>query len=340
MREKKVIWLALVVLVVGGIGGGVVLAENIALQSYGGTSLFTKYGPHVNSDWSQWNLFDGDTTSVAAYSPAEGSTSFARWWWKDVTINSITLYKSNYSENNWESNIIIRHHTSSGWVEDFNGTSIYSNTITVTFDTPVTADAVEVIGTAAASRYIKFKELVVDGSASGPAVTPVNIGDISYGGTWNCSRGTSQAEKMFDSDPDTAGVAVLYTGTPGWVERHWDQPMRIDEIATAVDGYYGNYLGNIAKIQYWDDNTNSWVDIPDTAISGRHSNDPNYGVSQDWFKGVHFETPIYTTGIRIEGITGTNGQYVDINEVWIYQIPEPTTIGLLGLGALGLVRKR
>ncbi len=319
---------------------GITHAENIALQSYGGTSLFTKYGPHVDSDWSQWNLFDGDTSTVATYSPVAGKTSFARHWWKNVTINSITLYKSKYSEGEWESNIIIKHHTNSGWVEDYNGASIYSGTITVNFASPVTADAVEVIGTAGTNRYVKFKELVVDGSASGAAISPVNIGDISYGGTWDCSRGTSAAEKFFDSDENTSSHAVLYKGTPGWVERHWDTPMRIDEIATAVDGYYGNYSGNIAKIQYWDDNTGSWVDIPDTNISGAHSNNPNYGVSQKWFKGIHLETPIYTSGIRIDGITGTYNQFVDINEIWIYQVPEPTTVGLITLGTFGLLRKK
>ncbi len=340
MREKKVVRMVMVASVVVMMSA-IAQAGNIALQSYGGTSLFTKYGPHRNSDWSQWNLFDSDTSTVAAYTSAEGTTSFARHWWKDVTINSITLYKSQYSEHeNYESNIIIRHHTSSGWVEDYNGTSIYSDSITVNFSSPVTADAVEVVGTAATNRYLKFKELVVDGTTSGSAVTPINIGDVSYGGTWSCSRSTSEAAKMFDSDPNTAGVAVLYTGTPGWVERHWDHPMRIDEIATAVDGYYGNYAGDLAKIQYWDDNAGKWVDIPDTSISAAHSNLGSSGVSEKWFKGVHFETPIYTSGIRLDGITGTSGQYVDVNEVWIYQVPEPATVGLLAFGALGLIHRR
>ncbi len=315
--------------------------DNIALQSYGGTSLFTKYGPHRNSDWSQWNLFDGDTSTVAAYSPAEGTTSFARYWWKNVTMNSITLYKSNVAEGNYENKIIIKHHTSSGWVEDYNGTSIYSNSIIVNFSSPVTADAVEVIGTAATNKYIKFKELVVDGSAPGAAVSPINIGDISYGGTWNCSRGTSAAEKLFDSDANTSAHVVLYSGTPGWVERHWAQPMRIDEIVTAVDGYYMGYSGEITKFQYWDDNTNSWIDIADTSVSGYHETSANYyGLTEKWFKGVHFEQPIYTSGIRIEGITGTSNQFVDMNEVWIYQVPEPATVGLIAAGALMSLLKK
>ena len=162
--------------------------------------------------------------------------------------------------------------------------------------------------------------------------------------------GHSTAESLDHFVAKQAGqTAALGSGLQKW----WILPV-LDQVRT------------IDSLHLWNSNslvTQGWKDVEIyTTITGNWSGEqvlvwsgvlpeaptmaypigPSYPWGDDTYEG--FDIDLLVTDaleISIEASSCWSGSYdVLLGEVWVHEVPEPTTIALLGLGGLALLRRK
>ena len=303
-----------------------VFAENIALKSYGGTSLYTGpgEGPYYIRTNTQWSLFDGSTTDTLLNTPNHKTNTIARCWYRTVTISNINLYKSSYSSDiyhpgKYEQNIKVRYRHDGLWSNVYDGSSMYSTNITITLSQPVSADALEVEALSPSGKYLYLYDIQVGGTLAGDPVTPENIAVTNYGGSWSANSPYAlDIYKCFDGKVSInseiyAGRVNRYNSTTQYLERVWNKPVRIYEIASSIYATsYANYA-NFDHISYKRASDGVWVELPHTYMFFG-----NGGGTLQWVIGKNFDTPVIATAVRINGFGGSENKWKYIPEVYVY----------------------
>ena len=318
MKKNSIISLASIAVALYTVN---VMAVNIAPLSNGGTLHYvanTNGSPSSSIQLPQTAMVDGDTTTDACRVYDQSQTGdpgvgIQRNFYQDVIITNITLYKSEYAENQYEKKITIACRTDNGWTNVFDGTSIHNTKLAVDLSSdPVTADAVRVTGWNVANKYLHFRELEIY-----TATTPAQplLTNIASSATVTGTRNSADGN-LTDGDP-MSGELVAYSS--GWVQLEWDSKQRIDEIDTNIEGYSLTFYGQVTKLEYLDTDDSTWVEYTDGYyFIGFHNGGADHTRDNLWDSGKNFDTPLNTKGIKFT-TSGSPNKYQDMFEIYVYQ---------------------
>ena len=335
-RSNKMVVLAGVVVMLCCVSSG--FAANIALQTYGGTSFVSDGQPRqTDGKNSQWNSFDGSTGNYGPTVYNGGTLTFQRSWLQDVTLNTVTIYPHKGSGSSYDiKEVMLQSYRSGAWQTDQTWTTYpgMPDTLTYTYSGGVTAQSVRVqveAGTKWGNQRAGFKDIDIDGTLSGSAITPTNLALSSFGGTmtsYSVRNGTTPADAF---DGDTGTQLIMAPTDDQWVERAWDSAVTVSDILVRGGADSTSHSTQYGDIQYWDGS--SWI----TAHQG---NIYTYGdTGYEW--GCHLDTAVTTTKIRLSNIDSRSNHYTAVSEIFVYGVvPEPTTIGLLLMGFVGFIRRK
>ncbi len=309
---------------------------NIATMDNGGSCYIV--GGHSSYAWDMSGLFDGSSASTDNRIAANKGT-VVRTWHQYVTLDKIrvnlgrsgsyasylAIYTRNQSTGSWDKQYEENLSAGYGWYEH-------------QLASPVTTDALKIVATV--SNYNGINEIE---AYSPTAITPVNPTNLAL----QENGGTVETASLRGGDPwasmDGDDRSYSYYHNGGSITRIWDTPVAVSEIHV-VAGRHGSIEGAFQGVDYdlevWDSSTSSWKKVQD----GSAGFDPFYDGNQYHLHlgtSVRFDHPIMTTKVRISNIQNGSYDAGRIKELEVYgYVPEPASIGLIAIGALGFIRRK
>ncbi len=309
---------------------------NIAKWEFGGSAYVVGgHSQYAHKDISL--IFDGSADLLwNRYAYNKGTV--VRTWHQYVTLNRVRVNLGGY-HNSYAQYLAIytRDKNSGSWVKHYEQNVSGYGWYEYQLPSAVETDALKVVATV--TNYNGINEIEAYSPTSITPVNPTNLALQENGGTIETTnkRGGDPWASM---DGDDMSYSYYYNG--GSITRIWDTPVYVSELHV-VAGRHGSIEGAFQGVDYdleiWDLDTNTWKKVQD----GSAGFDPFYDGKQ-WHlhlgTSVRFDHPILTTKVRISNIQSSSNAG-RVKELVVYgYVPEPATVGLVVLGALGLIKRR